>query len=144
MIISDSPWHVERLETVWFLSLETGWKSCWPLSKLTTQDVDCRKELWLIWKIVRHSPRTPATEIQVLQVASVWFPVHETPCSLLLLWLQGGGSWLLSFFLENCRLYIIGSRLEQMVWFHPLEGNSCFDDGFTVASAQRNWNWKSH
>lgn len=58
-------------------------------------------------------------------------PVHWAPC-------QPAAT------LRNVDFTFTGSRLRQMARFHPSEGSPHFDDGFTVASAQRNRNLRSH
>lgn len=64
-------------------------------------------ELLLIWKMVRDS--TPQGHQRQKSRFCRWhrsgFRYTGPHVSLLLLWLQGGWSWLLSFFHEKCRFY---------------------------------------
>lgn len=66
------------------------------------------KEVWLIWKMGRDS--TPQGHLRQKSRFCRWhlsgIQYIGPQVSLLLLWLQGGWSWLLSFFHENCRFYI--------------------------------------
>lgn len=104
------------------------------------------KKLCLIWKTVRdrtpqgHWDRNPGYAGCIYLASGTQDPMLAyCYCD----YKVADHDYLVSF-MGTVEFTLIGSRLRQMAWFHPLEGNSSSEDRFTFASAQRNRNWRPY